>query len=51
MMQEGLGVLRWNQYEDAFELLHGNGMHPILRVSDNSIEYQRPRFGYEIGHR
>ena len=51
MMQEGIGVIRNFNTPYEFVMLHGNGMHPILSVSDKHIEYKRPRFGYEFGHK
>jgi hypothetical protein len=50
MMQVGLGVVRCYPNSKSFELLHGNGMHPILKPSAN-VPYRRPRFGYASGSR
>jgi hypothetical protein len=49
LMQEGIGLIRINDFEVRF--LHGNGMHPILTLSEGVIEYERPHFGIGTGHR
>jgi hypothetical protein len=49
MLQEGIGVIRDYQQHGVFELLHGNGMNPILSIRGKGVQINRPKFGYIIG--
>lgn len=51
LMQEGIGIIRISDFQGEVKFLHGNGMHPIVTMTDSAIHYRRPRFGMGSGHR